>query len=111
MATVEKILGQKATAATTEWDLYTVGASTSTVVTCIMVCNRGTTSTTFRISTAPAGAATAPDQYQYYDYVIEGGISIPLSNIRWTLATTDKIRVYAGNANLSFTAYGSERAV
>ena len=111
MSTVEKILGQKATAATTEWDLYTVpgGGTLSAVITSIVVCNRGNTVTTFRISTAPAGAATANDQYQYFDYAIEGNMSIPL-NIRWTLATTDKIRVYAGNANLSFTAYGSERS-
>ena len=107
----EKILGQKATAATTEWDLYTVPVSTSTVVSCVVVCNRGATATTFRISTAPGGAATGNDQYQYYDYPLEGNLTIILNCLGWTLATTDKIRVYAGNASLSFSVYGSERSV
>jgi len=110
MTTAEKVLGQKATAATTAWDLYTCTAPvTSAVITCINVCNRGATSTTFRISVRVAGAGQANDHYQYYDVTIAAYQTIPLKDIRWTLSATDVITVYAGNANLSFTAFGSER--
>jgi hypothetical protein len=102
-----KILGQSAPNATTETDLYTVPAATSAVVSSIVVCNRGTTSTTFRISVSQAGAATTNKDYLYDDITI-GGMDTFVATIGISLATTDKIRVYAGNANLSFNAFGVE---
>lgn len=107
MADTVKILGQSAPNATTETDLYTVPASTSAVVSSIVVCNRGTTSTTFRISVSQAGAATTNKDYLYDDIAI-GGMDTFVATIGISLATTDKIRVYAGNANLSFNAFGVE---
>lgn len=111
MATTEKILGQKATAATTEWDLYNSPASTSTIITSINVCNRVNTATTFRISIGPEGDVTANDHYLYYDYPIEGLMTLRLDNLRWTMQADYDLRVYAGNANLTFIAFGSERSV
>jgi len=102
-----KILGQSAPNATTETDLYTVPPATSAVVSSIVVCNRGTTSTTFRISVSQAGAATTNKDYLYDDITI-GGMDTFVATIGISLATTDKIRVYAGNANLSFNAFGVE---
>jgi hypothetical protein len=107
MADTVKILGQSAPNATTETDLYTVPAATSAVVSSIVVCNRGTTSTTFRISVSQAGAATTNKDYLYDDITI-GGMDTFVATIGISLATTDKIRVYAGNANLSFNAFGVE---
>ena len=102
-----KILGQIAPNATTETDLYEVPSSRSAVVSSIVVCNRGTTSTTFRISVSQAGAATTNKDYLYDDITI-GGMDTFVATIGISLATTDKIRVYAGNANLSFNAFGVE---
>lgn len=107
MAEQNKILGQSAPAATTLTDLYTVPALTQTVASSVVVCNRGGTSTTFRISLAPAGAADAVSQYTYYDVVIPKNDTF-VATIGITLATTDKVRVYAGNANLTFTLLGVE---
>lgn len=107
MADTFKILGQSAPAATTLVDLYTVPGATSTTVSTISVCNRSATPTSFRISVAPAGAADATSQYLYYDQAIGGNTSFVLT-IGMTLGATDKIRVYAGAATLSFSAFGVE---
>jgi hypothetical protein len=102
-----KILGQSAPAATTSTDLYTVPASRSTTVSTLVVCNRAATSATFRVSAAIAGAALANQQYLFYDQVIDGNSTYSVT-IGMTLATTDKIRVYASTANLSFNLFGVE---
>lgn len=108
MPTTYKILGQQAPAATTATDLYTVPAATQAVVSSIIICNRSSTvSATFRISASVAGAATANKDYIYYDLIL-GANDTFIATIGLTLATTDKIRVYASTANLSFTAVGSE---
>lgn len=104
-----KVLGQQAPSATSETDLYTVPASTATVVSSVVCCNRGSTATTFRISVAVSGGATANKDYLYYDVPIAGNDSFT-ATIGITLATTDKVKVYAGNGNLSFNAFGEESA-
>ena len=102
-----KVLGQVATSITTEADLYTVPASTSTVISTIIVCNRSATPATFRISISLTGGATADKDYLYYDVAI-GSNDTFASTIGITLATTDKVRVYASTANLSFSLFGQE---
>ena len=107
MPTAYKILGQSAPSATTSTDLYTVPASTQAVVSSIAVCNRDSAAATYRISTAPTGTALANSQYIAYDVTV-GGNDSTIITIGATLGATDKIRVYASTANLTFTAYGSE---
>jgi hypothetical protein len=107
MPNVYKILGQSSPSATTETTLYTVPAATSTVCSSISICNRGGTQTTFRVSISPAGAAIANKDYLYYDVTLAGNDTF-IATIGVTLATTDKIRVYSGNANLSFQIFGTE---
>jgi hypothetical protein len=107
MANVYKILGQSSPAATTPADLYTVPTATSTVCSSISICNRGTTQTTFRVSISQSGAATANKDYIYYDVTLAGNDTF-IATIGVTLATTDKIRVYSGNNNLSFQLFGTE---
>ena len=102
-----KSLGQVATSATTETDLYTVPGTTSTVVSSIFVCNRGTTSSKFRISHAVGGGATANKDYLFYDETVPANSTYQFT-AGLTLATTDKIKVYAETANLSFNIYGQE---
>ncbi len=102
-----KILGQTAPNATTETILYTVPGGKQTTVSSITICNRGGTETTFRISFSAAGGATANKDYVYYDLPVSQGDTF-IATIGGTMAETDVIRVYAGNATLSFTAFGDE---
>jgi hypothetical protein len=107
MATVYKILGQSAPAATTEVDLYTVPAATSAIVSTVSVCNRGSASGTYRIYVSPAGASTANANYLVYDANLGANATVTLT-LGITLATTDELRVYASTADFSFNAFGSQ---
>ncbi len=107
MTDTVKVLGQVVPSATTLTALYTVPAATSAVVSSIVVCNQGATETTFRIAIAPAGAVDNPKHYTQYDCVIPGNETY-ISTSGFTLATTDVVRVYAGNASLSFNIFGVE---
>jgi len=105
-----KVLGQSNPLATTLTDLYTVPASHEAVSSSIVVCNRSSTATSFRISVAIAGAADSDEQYIYYDLEIAGNDTF-IATIGMTLQATDKVRVYAADATLSFNLYGNERDV
>lgn len=107
MATTIKTLGQAAPGATTETDLYTVPGATSAVGSSIIVCNRSATVATFRVSVAVGGGATATKDYLYYDVTIAGNDTF-IATIGITLAATDKVKVYASTANLSFSLFGEE---
>lgn len=107
MADTLKVLGQIAPNITTEADLYTVPAATSTTISSITVCNRAATSALFRISVAIAGAATSNIQYLYYNTFLDAYDTF-VATIGISLATTDKIRVYNNTGSLTFHAYGVE---
>ena len=107
MPTVYKTLAQSAPAATTLTTLYTVPASTSTVISTIMICNQAATAATYRIAVSPAGAAIANQHYIVYGATVAGSDATALT-LGLTLATTDVVRVFASTATLSFSAFGSE---
>ena len=107
MADLAILLGQAAPAATTETDLYTVPASTNTTVSSVVICNRGATAATFRISVTDGGGATQNSDYLYYDLQLQANDTF-VATIGATLEATDKIKVYASTANLSFNAFGVE---
>jgi hypothetical protein len=107
MATIYKVLGQSAPAATTNVNLYTVPAATSAVISTIVVANRVNTSATYRIAIRPAAAAIANQHYIAYDVAVAAADSTTLT-LGITLAATDIITVYASSANLSFSVFGSE---
>ena len=107
--TTYKILGQSAPAATTETALYTVPASTETIISSIVVCNRGSSAGTYRIYVADNGAAAANNQYLVYDATIQAKETVALT-LGLTLNATDILRVYASSADMSFNAFGSEIA-
>jgi hypothetical protein len=107
MATTYKTLGQAAPAATTSTDLYTVPASTSAIVSTVVITNRSTSPATFRLSQSLAGAALATKDYLVFDTAIPANGFITLT-LGITMATTDKLRVYASSADLTFNAFGTE---
>lgn len=102
-----KVLGQSNPSATTNTSLYTVPSSKSTVASTIVVCNRSSTATTFRIAIRPAGATLSNEHYIYYDCPILGNDTF-CATIGITLATTDVVTVYATLATLSFNLFGDE---
>ena len=107
MPTVYKVLAQSNPSATTATTLYTVPASTSTVVSTITVCNQASTAGSYRIAVRPAGASLAAQHYAAYDVPIAANDTTALT-LGITLATTDVVTVYASSANMSFAAFGSE---
>jgi len=102
-----KVLGQLSPAAATLTDLYTVPASTKTVLSSITVANRSAALTKFRISVAVAGAADDNKQYLYYDVTILGSDTFA-ATLGITLSATDVVRIYATAATLSFNLFGTE---
>lgn len=107
MPTVYKVLGQSAPSATTNTDVYTVNAATQQVISSIIIANRGATSTSFRIAIRPDGAALANQHYIAFDSPISPNDSVALT-LGLTIDSSDVITVYAGNANLTFSIFGSE---
>lgn len=107
MATTYKVLGQVNPAATTATTLYTVPASTQTIVSTLTVTNQTATAGTYRISVRVAAAADNAKQYLAYDVSLPGNASDTLT-LGVTLGATDVITVYASAATFSFNAFGSE---
>lgn len=107
MATNYKVLGQSAPSATTATALYTVPSATEAVISTISVCNRGTATSTFRISVRPDGAALANQHYLVYDANIAAKDTLFLT-VGATMDASDVLEVYASTADFSFSAYGSE---
>lgn len=108
MATeTRKVLFQSVPSSATLTAAYTAGASTQAVVSTISVCNQSATATTFRLSVAVGGAADTPAQYIVFDAPLAGN-ETQAYTIGMTLAATDVVRVYSGNGQVSFVAFGVE---
>lgn len=107
MSEVFKILGQAAPSAATPTDLYTVPASTYTVVSTLNVCNQNGSSVAVRVWIAIGGAATVSAQYLLYDTVVVKNMPLPITG-GWTLSATDVVRVQADTTGVSFNLFGTE---
>ncbi len=107
MADTLKVLAQSNPSATTLTDIYTVPASTSAVISSIVVCNQAGTSATFRVSIQVANAADNAKQYLYYDLTIPGNDTF-IATLGISLAATDVIAIFASTATLSFNVFGVE---
>jgi len=108
MPLVYKVLGQSAPASTANADLYTVPASTSTIVSTLVIANTTTSDATARVFVRIAGATAAASNAIVYDTSIpaNGVYSLTLG---MSLATTDVITVRTGTSNaLTFTAFGTQ---
>jgi hypothetical protein len=106
MPTVYKVLGQLLPASTSG-TLYTVPASTDTVVSTINAVNTGTTTADISIAVRPAGATIETKHY-----IVR---SLPLAakavftyTAGVTLDATDVITVESTTSNVAFNAFGSE---
>ena len=107
MPTTYKVLGQSYPDAATDTSLYTVPASTSTVVSTVHCFNSGNNNSYIDIAIRPAGAAIESKNYLLKTAQIAAGESLSLT-IGITLATTDVITVRTSVATVAFQAFGSE---
>ena len=87
--------------------LYTVPASTSTVVSSIIVCNLDVVSINFSISVAVGGASNTPAQYIYYQVALDVNDTF-IATVGLSLATTDVIRVWSSSSNVAFNIFGDQ---
>ena len=107
MAIEYKVLAQSSPSATTNTDIYTVGAGKQAVVSTITIANRSATARSYRIAIRPAGATLANQHYIAYDVSVLANDTTALT-IGVTLAATDVVTVYASTTDLSFGIFGSE---
>jgi len=109
--TTYKTLGQLAagSAVTATESIYTAPSTSGlqSVISSITVCNRGTASTTYRLAVRPNGTAVANSHYIAYDATIAGNDTVALT-LGITMDANDILGAYAGNANLTFNAFGAE---
>ena len=107
MAYTYKVLAQSAPSATTNTDVYTVGAGKQAIVSTITIANRSASSRTYRIAVRPAGATLANQHYIAYDVALAANDTTALT-LGITLTATDVVTVYASTTDLSFGIFGSE---
>lgn len=107
MPTTYKVLGQSEPAATTQTSLYTVPSATTAVCSTLSVCNRATTSATFRVRIKINNAADADAQYVAFDAPIAAKDTLLLT-FGATLGAGDVVTVYSSNADTAFQLFGSE---
>ena len=104
-----KVLGQLA-ATTTATAVYTVPASTETVVSTITVANRSASARTYRIILRPNDEALADKHYLAFDVAIAANDTTALT-LGITMDATDKLYVSGNTNDLTFNVFGSEKAV
>ena len=102
-----KTLGQANPAANTQTNIYTVPASTATVVSSITVCNQGAANGYYRIAVRPNGEALAKKHYMFYETFLPPKNTQTLS-LGMALEAGTVLTVYANTNDLSFMAFGSE---
>jgi hypothetical protein len=102
-----KVLGQSAPAATTATNIYTVPASTETVISTIIIANRAASAGTFRLSVRPDGGAQTDAMYCAYDVPIAANDSTTLT-LGITLDASDIVTVYCSSADMSVNVFGTE---
>jgi hypothetical protein len=107
MPQVHKVLGQVIPTAATLTNLYTVPASTSCIVSTLVICNQTSSAKTFRIAVKKLGVSISEEMYIAYDSPIAASDSIFLT-IGITLSATDVIAVQSTAGSVGFSLFGAE---
>jgi hypothetical protein len=109
MAITYKVLAQSAPSATTNTDVYTVGAGKQAIISTITICNRAATAASYRIALRPDGATIADEHYIAYDVALAANDTTALT-LGITCDASDVVTVYASTADLTFNVFGVEIA-
>lgn len=110
MPTIYKVLAQSAPGNTALINVYTVPVTTNTIVSTLMVCNRGNANAQYNIAVVPGGASIANQHYVAFNATCPANDTITIT-VGMSLAATDNIAVQANSAGaniLGFTLFGTE---
>jgi len=108
LATIYKVLGQSAPTGTTNVDLYTVPAATSTVVSTLNIANLTGTDATFSVYVRVAGAVASSANTLDKNVTLAAN-SVFSATQGLTLGAADVLTVSTATADaLSFQLFGSE---
>ena len=107
MTDVIKVLGQVAPSATTTTNLYTAPDLAQTTVSSLVVCNRGGSGGTFRVSVHLILIFTAILGALFFDESLAATTTRTVV-IGICLNQADIVKVYASSANFSFNLFGVE---
>jgi hypothetical protein len=107
MANAYKILGQVKPAANTNTDLYTVPASTETVISSIIIANLDASDSAFSISLRPNNDPQADKHFIAKNVTVGASDSTTLT-LGITLDALDVVTVSADSINLAFSVFGTE---
>lgn len=102
-----KILGQAAPDATTDTVVYTVAAEKASVLSTIVVCNRGAVASTYRLAIVPSGEALGNAHYVAYEAVLPA-YSSDYHRGGFTVSAGDTVQVYCATADYSVSVFGDE---
>jgi len=106
MAMTEKRLGKARPTDTNVATLYTVPASTTTIITSIRVCNTTTSAATCRIFLGASGETADQTTAIYYDYNVPANSTL-VDDGKHILEAAGTIKVRTGTASaLTFIASG-----
>jgi hypothetical protein len=102
-----KVLGQSNPTINTLTTLYTVPASTNTIISTLTVCNQAAANASYRVAVRPANASVTSAHYIGYDTLVQGNDTVALT-LGITLAATDVVSVQANTSTVSFNLFGTE---
>lgn len=104
MAEAFKISQAAITVANTEQSLYVVPGSTNSVMSSIVICNRGSNKATYRWAIVPSGGAAGAANWQEYDAEVDGNTS-EFRTLGCTLPTAAEVRIQADTTDVSFSIF------
>ena len=108
MATVYKNVGVQGTAGTgTYATLYNTSASTTAVISSIVVTNTSSSSNVYRIAIMGSAGTPAAANWVVYDATIAGNDTVALT-LGIALGNTQYIRISSSTNAVTFSAYVSE---
>ena len=108
MPTIYKILGQSRPLDTNNATLYTVPASTDTIVSTVNACNTTASAATLRIFVVPNGGTAGLNNALFYDGSLAANSTISFT-LGLTLDVGDSIVVRSATGSaIAFSAFGSE---
>lgn len=108
MATVYKDVQVQGTASTgTYTTLYNTDASTTAVISTILVCNTASTSATYRIGLDATAGTPGASEWLVYDSSVAGNDTVALT-LGVCLGNTKYLRVSSSENTVTFSAFVSE---
>jgi len=107
MANTNKILGQASLTSGATITVYSAPAATEAIVSTAYICNRDSSDTTFRLLAAVSAAASANEQYLYYDVALPANDTFA-ATVGMTLGALDEVRASSPDGAVSVTLFGVE---